>query len=146
MVGDLIDFGSVKRAVLGIQMIDLSEALAKNLKYESVDDMLKKLKLSSTEGVYIDEVVKGGAADKAGIQKGDVLVAVGGQKVKNGSFMSVTTRLRCHSSCSRFVIGLSPAFIGTFPSGHSLVSAAGSCLQSSAMSAARASGVSVSAQ
>ena len=69
-----------------------------------------------------------------------------GKKVKNGSFMSVTTRLRCHSSCSRFVIGLSPAFIGTFPSGHSLVSAAGSCLQSSAMSAARASGVSVSAQ
>ena len=89
VVGDLIDFGSVKRAVLGIQMIDLSEALAKNLKYESVDDMLKKMKLSSTEGVYIDEVVKGGAADKAGIQKGDVLVAVGGQKVKNGSSVQV---------------------------------------------------------
>ncbi len=89
VVGDLIDFGSVKRAVLGIQMIDLSEALAKNLKYESTDDMLKKLKLSSLEGVYIDEVVKGGAADKAGIQKGDVIVAVGGQKVKNGSAVQV---------------------------------------------------------
>ena len=63
--------------------------IAKNLKYESTDDMLKKLKLSSLEGVYIDEVVKGGAADKAGIQKGDVIVAVGGQKVKNGSEVQV---------------------------------------------------------
>ena len=89
VVGDLIDFGSVKRAVLGIQMVDLGEALAKNLKYESVDDMLKKMKLSSTDGVYIDEVVKGGAADKAGVQKGDVLVAVDGQKVKNGSAVQV---------------------------------------------------------
>ena len=89
VVGDLIDFGSVKRAVLGIQMVDLGEALAKILKYESVDDMLKKMKLSSTDGVYIDEVVKGGAADKAGVQKGDVLVAVDGQKVKNGSAVQV---------------------------------------------------------
>ena len=89
VVGDLIDFGSVKRAVLGIQMVDLGEALAKILKYESVDDMLKKMKLSSTDGVYIDEVVKGGAADKAGVRKGDVLVAVDGQKVKNGSAVQV---------------------------------------------------------
>ncbi|MBO5635369.1 MAG: trypsin-like peptidase domain-containing protein [Bacteroidales bacterium] len=89
VVGDLIDFGSVKRAVLGIQMVDLGEALAKILKYDSVDDMLKKMKLSSTDGVYIDEVVKGGAADKAGVQKGDVLVAVDGQKVKNGSAVQV---------------------------------------------------------
>ena len=51
--------------------------------------MSKKLKLSSLDGVYIDEVVKGGAADKAGVQKGDILVAVDGQKVKNGSAVQV---------------------------------------------------------
>ena len=68
VVEDLIDFGSVKRAVLGIAMSDLSEGLAKNLKYDSVDDMLKKLKLSSPEGVYIREVAKGSSADKAGMK------------------------------------------------------------------------------
>ncbi|MBR1927618.1 MAG: trypsin-like peptidase domain-containing protein, partial [Bacteroidales bacterium] len=89
IVGDLIDFGSVKRAVLGIQMSDLTEALAKNLKYDSTDDMLKKMKLSSLDGVYINEVVKGGSADKAGVQKGDVLVSIDGSKMKNGSAVQV---------------------------------------------------------
>ena len=89
VVGDLIDFGSVKRAVLGIQMIDLTEALAKNLEYGSVDEMSKKLKLSSLDGVYIGEVVKGGSADKAGVKKGDILLAIDGEKLKNGSAVQV---------------------------------------------------------
>ncbi len=89
IVGDLIDFGSVKRAVLGIQMVDLTEGLAKKLEYESVDDMSKNLKLSSLDGVYIDEVVKGGSADKAGLKKGDVLLAIDGVKMKNGSAVQV---------------------------------------------------------
>lgn len=89
VVEDLIDFGSVKRAVLGIAMSDLSEGLAKNLKYDSVDDMLKKLKLSSPEGVYITEVAKGSSADKAGMKEGDVIVAIDGTEVKSGSAVKV---------------------------------------------------------
>ena len=89
VVGDLIDFGSVKRAVLGIKMADLTEGLAKNLEYDSIDDMSKKLKLSSLDGVYINEVVKGGSADKAGIKKGDVLLSIDGEKLKNGSAVQV---------------------------------------------------------
>lgn len=89
VVEDLIDFGSVKRAVLGIAMSDLSEGLAKNLKYDSVDDMLKKLKLSSPEGVYIREVAKGSSADKAGMKEGDVIVAIDGTGVKSGSAVQV---------------------------------------------------------
>lgn len=89
VVEDLIDFGSVKRAVLGIAMSDLSEGLAKNLKYDSVDDMLKKLKLSSPEGVYIREVAKGSSADKAGMKEGDVIVAIDGTDVKSGSSVQV---------------------------------------------------------
>ncbi len=85
IVSDLIDFGSVKRAVLGIAMNDLNENLAKNLKYDSVEDMSEKMKLSSLDGVYIGEVVKGGAADKAGIKEGDVLLAIDGTKITNGS-------------------------------------------------------------
>lgn len=34
------------------------------------------MKLLAPKGVYVEEVMKGGAADKAGIKKGDVIVAV----------------------------------------------------------------------
>ena len=51
--------------------------------------MSKNLKLSSLDGVYIDEVVKGGSADKAGLKKGDVLLAIDGVKMKNGSAVQV---------------------------------------------------------
>ena len=51
---DLIDFGSVKRAVLGISMGTVDKKFA--------DEM----KLSAVAGVYINEVMKGSAAEKAG--------------------------------------------------------------------------------
>ena len=61
---DLIDFGSVKRALLGVTMTQIDDKKA------------KELKLFSPNGVYIEEVLKGGAADKAGIRHGDVIVYV----------------------------------------------------------------------
>ena len=70
---DLIDFGSVKRAVLGVTMTPLT------------DKIVKDLKLSSYDGVYITEVLKGSAADKAGIKSGDVLVAVDSARVRNAA-------------------------------------------------------------
>ena len=89
IVSDLIDFGSVKRAMLGVSMASFTDALAKDLKYDSLNDMLEKLKLSSADGVYILEVVKGGAAEKAGVKKGDVLLAIDGSAVKDGAAVQV---------------------------------------------------------
>ena len=71
VVSDLIDFGSVKRAMLGITGGTVNEEIA------------KKMKLATPEGVYVSEVVKGGAADKAGLKKGDVIVALGGTDIPN---------------------------------------------------------------
>ena len=68
---DLMDFGSVKRAVLGISMKPIDDKIA------------EELKLSSRNGVYIDEVSKSGAADKAGIKAGDVLIAIDSTKITN---------------------------------------------------------------
>jgi Do/DeqQ family serine protease len=68
---DLMDFGSVKRAVLGIVMQPIDEKIA------------EELKLSSRNGVYINEVSKSGAADKAGIKAGDVLIAIDSTKTIN---------------------------------------------------------------
>lgn len=70
---DLIDFGSVKRAVLGVTMSPIDDKRA------------KELKLFSPKGVYIEEVMKGGAADKAGIRQGDVIVAIDSMEITSSS-------------------------------------------------------------
>ena len=70
---DLMDFGSVKRAILGITMVSVDKKFA--------DEM----KLSDVSGVYINEVLKGSAADKAGLKKDDVIVAIDGQKITDGA-------------------------------------------------------------
>jgi len=64
IVGDLIEFGSVKRVMLGITGGTIT------------DEIAGKLKLSSVNGVYISEVSKGSSADKAGLKKEDVIVAI----------------------------------------------------------------------
>ena len=82
---DLMDFGSVKRAVLGISM-------------QSIDDKIAEdLKLSSRNGVYISEVSKSGAADEAGIKAGYVLLAIDSTKI--------TTPASVQEAVSRFSPG-----------------------------------------
>ena len=73
VVEDLIDFGSVRRVMLGITGGNLT------------DEIAKELKLSSLNGVYINEVQKGSTADKAGLKKDDVILELGGTKVNNMS-------------------------------------------------------------
>ena len=66
---DLMSYGTVHRAMLGISMAPVNEEIAKNLK------------LSSVNGVYIADVVKGSAAENAGLKVGDVLVEIGNVKI-----------------------------------------------------------------
>jgi S1-C subfamily serine protease len=70
---DLMDFGSVKRAVLGISMKPLDDKIS------------EELKLSSRNGVYISEVSKSSAADEAGIKAGDVITAIDSMPVNSTS-------------------------------------------------------------
>ncbi len=73
VVNDLIDFGSVKRAILGITMQAIDEKIANDLK------------LSSMNGVYINEVSSGSAASEAGVKAGDVLIAIDSTKLTTTS-------------------------------------------------------------
>lgn len=73
IVNDFRQYGSVQRAVLGITMNNNSE------------DFKDQMKLSTSKGVYIAEVAKGGAAEKAGVRSGDVLVSIDGIEVKSAS-------------------------------------------------------------
>ena len=69
VVSDLIDFGSVKRAILGLSGITVDDAAA------------KKFNLSVTEGAYVAEIAKGGSADKAGLKSGDVITGIDNAKI-----------------------------------------------------------------
>ena len=68
---DLMEFGHVRRAYLGVTISDIDQDMAKNLD-------LKRL-----NGVYVKDVVPNGAAKKAGMQGGDVIVKVGTMPVNN---------------------------------------------------------------
>ncbi len=78
IVYDLMDYGSVQRAVLGITMQEIDDKIANDLK------------LSSRNGVYIVEVSKSGAADKAGIKAGDVLIAIDSTMLTNSASVQET--------------------------------------------------------
>jgi serine protease DegS len=66
----IIEHGHVVRGWLGIEAQDLTAELA------------QALSLDSTSGVLISGVLRGGPAETAGIQPGDVVLAINDQPVK----------------------------------------------------------------
>ena len=74
VVEDIKEFGSVQRAVLGISMTELTQELASRAGMEG-----------NFSGVYIAQANVAGAAYKAGVRDGDILVAINGKKMKNPS-------------------------------------------------------------
>lgn len=79
VVDDLIKFGSVQRAYLGLEFVNASEY--------SEDEKRKENIPVSAEGIYIKEVNLNGAAFAAGLRKGDVIKKVAGENVNTGAEM-----------------------------------------------------------
>jgi serine protease Do len=77
VVNDLIKFGTVQRAYLGIQY--LSENLTEEEK--------KKNNFIEGDGVFVSDAPQGGAAYSAGIRKGDIVTKVNGVHVSTGPEM-----------------------------------------------------------
>ncbi|MDR2968989.1 MAG: trypsin-like peptidase domain-containing protein, partial [Tannerellaceae bacterium] len=74
VVADLKQYGIVQRAILGVMMSDVQQ-----VKEE------EKEKLKVTEGAYIAEFAPYSSAKEAGVETGDVIVAVNGVKIRTGS-------------------------------------------------------------
>ncbi len=71
VVSDLKEYGTVQRAILGIMGGTVTAELA------------EEKELGTVDGVYVSEVMPDGAAQEAGIEVGDVIIAVDGSKIKN---------------------------------------------------------------
>ena len=71
VVSDLKQFGTVQRAILGIMGGTVTS------------ELVEQKDLGVVDGVYVSEILPDGAAEDAGIEVGDVIVAVDGSKVKN---------------------------------------------------------------
>lgn len=70
VIDDLIDYGYVRgKPVIGITARDVTEDISQAY--------------GLPMGVYVTEVVEGGAADLAGIRAGDIIIAVNGQSVSS---------------------------------------------------------------
>lgn len=74
VVADLKEFGTVQRALLGIMGGDVSAML--QLEENKDKDF------GTLDGVYVSDVTDGGGALAAGIESGDVIIAINGKKVK----------------------------------------------------------------
>lgn len=72
VVNDLIEFGKVQRAFLGVSIRDIDSKLIEE----------KKL-VGNTKGIYVTGVSQGGGADEAGMLEGDIILKVGDVEVNN---------------------------------------------------------------
>ena len=80
VVVDLKEYGVVQRAMLGIRYRAIDD--------QFIEQMGEELGITKTGGLYVNEVVEGGAAEDAGLRKGDIITAVDGKKTNDASAMS----------------------------------------------------------
>jgi serine protease Do len=74
----LIAYGKVERGWLGVSIQDLTPKLAKSFD------------LNSTKGTLIAQVLKGGPADKAGLERGDVVISFDGKDIPDSAALRNT--------------------------------------------------------
>ena len=73
VMDDLLEFGEVKRGLLGVQIGNMNATIA------------ERLHLDINQGVLVSVVVPGGAAEEAGILPGDVIIAIDDHQVNSVS-------------------------------------------------------------
>ena len=67
----ILEFGEVKRGMLGVQGGEVTSELAQALGYES------------SKGAFVSQVTQDSAADKAGIHAGDIIVSINGKAISS---------------------------------------------------------------
>lgn len=73
VMDDFLKFGEVKRGFIGVTFQELNA------------DIAKELKLTEIDGLYVNSTLEGGAAEKAGIKKGDIIKKLDGQEISSSA-------------------------------------------------------------
>jgi len=71
LVQQILEFGEVRRGLLGIKGGELNA------------DLAKAFNVSAQQGAFVSEVLPKSAAEKAGIKAGDIITAMNGQKISS---------------------------------------------------------------
>ncbi len=69
LTDQILEFGEVKRGMLGVQGGEVTSELAEALGYEA------------STGAFVSQIVPDSAADKAGLKAGDIITAINGKKI-----------------------------------------------------------------
>ncbi len=77
VVMDLKEYGVVQRALLGIRFAPVDQ--------DFIDREGKELGITEIGGVYVAQVIEGGAASEADVRKGDVIMAIDGHKISSSA-------------------------------------------------------------
>lgn len=77
VVVDLKEYGVVQRALLGIQYQEINS--------DFIEKRGKELGIEEIGGAWVAEVTPGGAAEAAGILKGDVVLSIDGKKIDSSA-------------------------------------------------------------
>lgn len=71
LVTQIIEFGEVRRGILGVSGRSVTS------------DIAKAMELDISQGGFVEQVMPDSAADEAGIKAGDVIIAVNGKSIKS---------------------------------------------------------------
>lgn len=81
VMDDFLKYGEVKRGYIGVTFQELNA------------DVAKQLNVSEINGLYVNSVVKNGAAEKAGIKEGDIIKKVNNKGINSSAELQVKIAL-----------------------------------------------------
>lgn len=76
IIEDIMEFGNVQRGILGVEGGELNSKAS------------QELGVNDTEGFYINRVTKNSGAERAGLQRGDIIKKLDSQKISSFSELS----------------------------------------------------------
>ena len=78
VVNDMMKFGNVQRAYLGVGYLDTKNA---------TPEQMSAYHLDKIEGIYINQIMENSSAEDAGLKVGDVITKIGNNSIKSGPQM-----------------------------------------------------------
>lgn len=73
IMDDFVEFGAVNRGYIGVNYTEIN------------DKMRQDLKITDVNGLYVHDIVKGGAAEESGIKAGDIITKIDGVIIRSSS-------------------------------------------------------------